>query len=172
MKRIILAVLTFAGTIGLACGQTGVGKQYDTRDPFVCKATKEPVKGGPSSSQAKDYVRCGAEKTGGCCIWLMENVQVEIGKSRPFSAYTDVGNEDIDNSQPVYPIRGTADSYHCQPPGAAGGGVPAKGKNCTVTKAAPIAGICYKTTFGDWRCPVHGTGAPFEGEQPNMPPPK
>ena len=147
MRRTILAVLSFAGAIGLAYGQTGVGKQYDTRDPVVCKSTKEPVKGGPSPSQAKEYVRCNAEKTGGCCIWLMENVQIEVGKSRPFSGYTDVGNEDIDNSQPVYPIRGTADSYHCQPPGAAGGGVPAKGKNCTVTKAAPIAGNLLQNNF-------------------------
>ena len=94
MRRLVLAVLTIAGTIGLAYGQAGVGKQYDTRDPFVCKSSKEPAKGAPSPSQAKNYVRCAAEKTAGCCIWLMENVQVEVGKSRPFSGYTDVGNED------------------------------------------------------------------------------
>ena len=171
MRRFVLEVLTIAGTIGLSYGQTGVGAKYDARDPVVCKSTKEPAKGGPSPSQANDYVRCAAEKTGGGNIFLMENVQIEIGKSRPFSSYTDVGNQDIDNSQPVYPIRGTADQYQCSPPGSSGGNVPAKGQNCWVTKAGPIAGICYKTTFGDWHCPVHGTGSAFAGMKTNMPPP-
>jgi hypothetical protein len=172
MRRFVLALLTTATAIGLAYGQTGIGAKFDTRDPSVCKSTKEPANGGPSPSQVKDYVRCTAEKTGGGSIFLMENMQMEIGKSRPFSSYTDVGNEDIDNSQPVYPIRGTVDFYQCTPPGSSGGDVPAKGHNCTLTKPAPIAGICYKTTFGDWRCPTHGAGAPFEGQHLNMPPPK
>jgi hypothetical protein len=58
-------------------------------------------------------------------VWfttLMDDVRVEVGKSRPFSGCTDVGNEDIDNFQPVYPIRG--DTYHCQPLGAATGSRP------------------------------------------------
>jgi hypothetical protein len=172
MRRFVLAALAVAGTIALSYGQPGVGAKYDTRDPVVCKSTKEPATGGPSPSQAKDYVRCAAEKIGGGNIFLMENVEIETGKSRPFSGYTDVGHEDIDNSQPVYPIRGTADFYQCSPPGSSGGDVPAKGHNCTLTKATPIAGTCYKTTFGDWHCPTHGTGPAFVGVHPNMPPPK
>src|ERR1019366_10418405 len=113
-----------------------------------------PTIPAPSSSQIIDYVKCKEEKTGGCCIWLMENVQPEIGKSRPFSAWSDVGNHDIDNSQPVYPIRGTYDDYQCSPPSIAGGFGAPKGQNCSVKKADPFVGICYKTTFGDWSCPV------------------
>jgi hypothetical protein len=171
MRRFVLAVLTM-GTIGLLYGQPGVGAKYDTRDPVVCKSTKEPATGALSPSQAKAYVRCAAEKIGGGNIFLVENVEIEVGKSRPFSGYTDVGHEDIDNSQPVYPIRGAADFYQCSPPGSSGGNVPVKGQNCTLTKAAPIGGTCYKTTFGDWHCATHGTGAAFVGVHTNMPPPK
>lgn len=171
MKKIVAALSLLSFSIAAAYGQTGVGKQYDTRDPFVCKSTKQPTRGAPSTSHIIDYVKCKSEKTGGCCIWLMENVHVEVGKSRPFSSWSDSGNQDIDNSQPVYPIRGSDDAYQCSPPGSSGGNVPAKGKNCWVTKAAAFEGICYRTTFGDWSCPVHGTAAP-KTVQKDMPPPK
>jgi hypothetical protein len=172
MKRMLLMISVLLFSITPAHGQAGVGKKYGTRDPFVCKSTKEPATGAPSSSQIKNYVKCKAEKTGGCCIWLMENVQVEIGKSRPFSSWSDVGNPDIDNSQPVYPIRGTYDDYQCSPPSVAGGfGLP-KGQNCSVKKGALFAGICYKTTFSDWSCPVKATGDVLKGVQTNQPPPK
>ena len=40
-----VAVLAILGGTGvLAFGQTGLGKHYDTRDPFVCKSKKEPAK--------------------------------------------------------------------------------------------------------------------------------
>jgi len=38
---------------------------------------------------------------------LFQNLTVEIGKSRPFSAWSDSGYSSIDNSQPVHPIRGS-----------------------------------------------------------------
>jgi hypothetical protein len=128
MKRMLLMICILSFCITPAHGQAGVGKKYDTRDLFVCKSTKEPARGAPSSSQITDYMKCKAEKTGGCCIWLMENVQVETGKSRPFSSWSDVGNQDIDNSQPVYPIRGTYDNYQCYPPGSSGGACPRRAR--------------------------------------------
>jgi hypothetical protein len=163
----LLAML--GGTSVLVYAQTGVGKKYDTRDPSVCKSKKEPATGAPSPSQISDYVKCGGETTGGCCIWLMEDVQAEVGKSRPYSAWSDA-TRDIDISQPVYPIRGTYDSYQCQPAGASP--YPPKGKNCSVKKADPFIGTCYKTTFGDWNCKVKDTTDPLKGVTPNMPPPK
>ena len=46
-----------------------------------------------------------------------------------------------------------------------------KGKNCNVTKAAAIAGACYKTSFGDWSCRVSATN--FSATvTANVPPPK
>jgi len=96
-------------------------------------------------------------------------VQFEIGKGNPYSAWSDAGNRDIDNSQPVYPIRGTLDSYLCRPSGTMG--FPA-GKNCNVRKTVSFTGKCFKTTFGDWSCQGHLLGDPLVGVITNMPPPK
>jgi hypothetical protein len=117
----------------------------------------------------KDYVRCSNERSGGGYIGLLENLQVEIGRSRPYSAWSDSGNSSIDNFQPVYPIRVTADFYSCRPPGSMG--FPA-GKNCQLKKATTFEGTCFKTTFGDWSCPIHGTSDPLAGVQSNIPPPQ
>lgn len=172
MKRILVTTFVLSGALTLAHGQAGAGKSYDTRDPFACKSTKEPAKGVPSPSQVKDYVRCNkisGERIAGGYIWLYENVQMEIGKGRPFSSWSDVGSIDIDNSQTVYPIRGTLDSYSCRPPGSMG--FP-PGKNCHAKKATDFAGTCYKTTFGDWSCQGHAMGDPLTGLEANIPPPK
>jgi hypothetical protein len=54
MKRLLAIVLTVAGTLGSAHGQTGAGAKYGSRDPFVCKSKKEPATGAPSPRQIKD----------------------------------------------------------------------------------------------------------------------
>jgi hypothetical protein len=140
MKNMLLTIFVLLGALTLAYGQAGAGKKYDTRDPFVCKSTKEPAKGAPSPSQVKDYVACNkvsGESIAGGYIGLYENGQFQIGQSRAFSAWSDAGRIDIDNPQPVHPIRGTVDSYSCRPPGAMG--FPA-GTNCNVRKAAAFSG--------------------------------
>jgi hypothetical protein len=170
MRNMLALLLIFGGTAICAHAQdANTGKDFATRDPFVCKSKKDPARGAPSGSQLIDYIRCANEKISGGYISLLQNVQAEVGKSRPYSAWSDVGNADIDNSQPVYPIRGSYDLYSCRPPGSMG--FPA-GANCNVFKANTFAGICYKTTFGDWSCPVQGTSAPFTGEQDSVAPPK
>jgi hypothetical protein len=45
-------------------------------------------------------------------LYLLENVQAEVGKGRPFQA-TDLNFPDIDNTQLLYPIRGSYDWYVC-----------------------------------------------------------
>jgi hypothetical protein len=166
-KFALLTILSVTGT--LAYGQPGAGKKYDTRDPFSCASKKQPANGAPSGNQLRDLVKCSNEKTGGGYIGLFENLQVEIGKSRPYSGWSDSGNTNIDNSQPVFPIRGTAEFYSCRPPGSMGS--PA-GANCTAKKDFAFKGTCFKTTFNDWSCPIQGVGDGFANVQSNMPPPK
>jgi len=120
----------------------------------------------------RDYVACNqvsGESIAGGYIGLYENGQFQIGASRAFSAWSDAGRVDIDNSKPVYPIRGTVDSYSCRPPGTMG--FPA-GKNCNVRKAVAFSGTCFKTTFGDWSCQGKLMGDPLAGVTHNVPPPK
>lgn len=93
----ILTLLEVLGGTGvLAHGQSGIGKTYHARDPSVCKSMNEPARGAPSASQARDYIRCANEKIMGSGLLLYENVQVEVGKSRPYSAGADSGAGEID----------------------------------------------------------------------------
>lgn len=119
----------------------------------------------------KDYVRCNSvsgESIAGY-IWLLENAQFEIGKGNPYSSWADSGRIGIDNSQLVYPIRGTVDSYSCQPPGTTG--FP-PGRNCHARKATAFTGACFTTTFGDWSSQGHMLGDPVTGVEVNISPPK
>jgi hypothetical protein len=172
MKSMLMTIVVLLGSLTMAYGQAGSGKKFDTRDPVVCKSTKEPSRGAPSLSQVKEYVSCNkvsGEAISGGYISLYENGDFQIGTSRAFNAWTDAGKIDIDNSQPVYPIRGTVDSYSCRPPGTMG--FPA-GSNCNVRKAASFSGVCFKTTFGDWSCQGKLMGDPLTGVTHNVPPPK
>ena len=167
---VAIALWIVFGVAGVpAYAQPGSGKPYESRDSLTCKSKKEPAKGAPSGSQLKEYVQCANEKVAGGYILLFQNVQVEIGTSRPYNAWSDSGNSSIDNFQPVYPIRGSYDLYSCRPPGSMG--FPA-GKNCNVRKAAEFTGTCFKTTFNDWSCPVKSVGDGLAGITYSVPPPK
>jgi hypothetical protein len=160
MRKVFVTVLIIAGTLGLAHGEAGLGQKYDTRDPFACKSKKEPAKGAPSPSQAKDYLRCRQERVLGNEIYLLENVQLEVGKGRPFQGggLQDLNMGDIDPSFPVYPIRGSFDQYQCGAlvvGGLANINAP-RGKNCNMQSNPNVTGACYKTTFGDWTCMATG----------------
>ena len=90
-------------------------------------------------------------------LTLLENVQVEIGKGRPFSPSADRYKSDADVNSPVYPIRGSYDMYICSPPVAPFRVI---GNNCSVFGYSQATGACYRTTFGDWSCsmaPIGGT---------------
>jgi len=165
----MLALLAVLGSASvLAQGQTGVGNTYHSRDPLVCNSMKDPARGAPSPSQARDYILCANEKIMGSGLLLYENVQAEVGKSRPFSARADSGAGEIDPSQPVYPVRGTWDAYTCWEPTHNG----TVGKNCNMRKATPFAGACYRTTFGDWSCRVRNTSWDLSDSKAGVPPPR
>jgi len=97
--------------------------------------------------QATLYFRCEKERVPGGSdrnLYLYENVQLEIGKGRPFQV-SDQLSTDADPSQPQYPVRGTADMYQCSP---------GSSNNWSVQKGTTLTGVCYKTSFSDWRCDV------------------
>jgi hypothetical protein len=167
-QTMLVLLAVFGGMGSLAYGQAGAGKAYDARDPSVCKSKKDPAKGAPSPIQVRDYIRCTNEKILGQGLFLYENVQPEIGKSRPYSSGADSGAGEIDSAQPVYPVRGTYDAYLCWIPTYDG----TSGKNCNVQKAAHFEGACYRTTFGDWSCRVRSTLEDLGQKTSGVPPPK
>lgn len=149
-------LLTLAAVAGLlmaalptsASAQRGVGAQYDTRDPRTCADQSQPKRGAIPAALAMRYFICGAEKESDYQLFLVENVQLQVGAPRRFQMNTDAAN-DVDPSQPVYPIRGSFVRYQCRAPSALEGN---KGKNCSVYQQPKATGACYKTTFGDWNC--------------------
>jgi len=107
-------------------------------------------------------VRCGFEHVDRDNeIWILENLKTDIGKSRPFTR--DLLNmTDADTTQPIYPIRGSYTKYICREKQYA------PGKNCHAYESTGATGVCYRTTFGDWKCSLLDLN---EKSIPNQPPP-
>jgi hypothetical protein len=148
--------------------QQGIGARYGARDPRTCADTKNPTSGAISAEQATKYVISNLEHQFGENLYLVENVKVEIGGSRPYNAYTDSGAADIDTTAPVYPIRGSFDQYQCAPISKL---YPNNGRNCTLYHMRKAEGKCYKTTFGDWCCTMLDLSSNRNDVEPNVAPP-
>lgn len=158
MRGLLITVFAISGFLQVLYAQAGVGAKYGARDPVKCKSTKEPDKGAPTPEQVKRYVKCAMEGEQGVApphLNLLENVEVEIGKARPFNPNGDVYKSDADVNSPVYPIRGSYDMYICSPPVAP---FRVLGKNCSVFGYPRATGACYRTTFGDWYCDMTQVG--------------
>ena len=144
-----LATAQPAATNRLLQAKQGVGAKYGARDPLTCASTKQPEHGAPSAEQARAYLISGLEHEKGSGtfgeLYLTENVKLDIGKGRPYD-HPEGGN-DIDTHALVYPVRGSYTYYTCYPISVTH---PA-GKSCKKVELPNAAGICYKTTFGDWK---------------------
>ena len=147
LTRLVLISLVVLS--GLACAQTGIGAEYGSRDPATCTSKRNPTRGAPTPEQVKRYLMCEMEKVMyPPYLTLLDNVQVEVGKGRPFNPFSDASLSDADQASLIYPIRGSYDMYTCSPPDRS----TARGRNCLLTRQPHATGQCYRTTFGDWSC--------------------
>ncbi|HUO98393.1 MAG TPA: hypothetical protein VMU01_06975 [Rhizomicrobium sp.] len=145
----------------LACAEAGVGADYHSRDPVACPAQK----GAPNAQQAAQIFRCSTEASVGSYLVLTDNVKLQIGAARAFT--TGDNHTDIDSSKPVYPIRGSWVEYQC----ANFAMYPAMGADsCRVYDSSNASGVCYQTSFGDWRC--HMAPKTVNQRPGRVPPPK
>ena len=176
MTKIKYAALAIALSVAAisAFAQKGSGGKFSARDARTCPSRKEPRNGAPSAAQLKQYVICDMEYVqaagaSGALLYLVGNVNIEVGKGRPFNILTD-SFPDVDPSQTVYPIRGTFMQWQCAEPQKPIPGVtnaPVVGKNCFKYETPSTAsGISYKDTFGDWHtkicCTVSSSGSRVE----------
>ena len=120
--------------------------------------------GPPTARQAMDLFICDSEKYVGGYVYLVSNVTVQIGKSRPYSEGSDSGASDIDVTAAVYPIQGRVTGYQCNRRDAMLGQDP--DRNCLQSNSDPARGVCYKNTFGEWHCMMMGAGVFTQGYQP------
>ncbi len=126
---------------------------YGSRGPRTCASTKAPASGPISAQQALQYFICRAEHVYGDELYLVGDVQLQIGKGRPFQINSDRLSE-ADTDSPVYPIRGSFIQYQVHPLSKI---YPNDGKNCTSYAQRNASGVCYRTTFGDWKCSMLDT---------------
>lgn len=148
----------------------GVGVKFGSREPAICANMKDPAKGAPSAQQVKRYVICGAEHQTGNDLFLVSDVQVEVGKGVAFRDIPEIhrpGNADPEGQ--VYQIRGSLKRYLCSTISTA---YPNRGKNCRVYNEPKATGECHKDNFGEWQCSLRDSGSPDHSGQADQPPPQ
>ena len=134
---------------------------YQARAPRTCATLTSP----PSASQATVMVQCSMDALTDTGLGLIQDVKLQVGKSRPFVYWTDAGLAGIDLTATVYPLQGSYTGYFCR---LISNMAPA-GQSCIKSAVPAAQGWCWKTSFGDYKCKMQG-GAP-KSEQ-GMPAPK
>jgi hypothetical protein len=122
--------------------------EYQSRAPRKCAKVTKP----PSAAQAAVLVQCTSEFLSPTGVGLVQDVKLEMGKSRPFVYQTDSGLTGIDLEAPVYPLRGSYTGYLCR---LISNMAPA-GQSCVKSVVPAASGWCWKTSFGDWKCTMNG----------------
>jgi hypothetical protein len=144
--------------------------KYGGREARTCVDRKAPTEGAITAELAAAYVICDAEKVSGYYLYLLEDVRVEVGGSRPYNPNMDLNVPDIDVRFPLYGIRGSMVTYQCLEvnPGFSSS---APGRNCNRTNQPDAKGYCYRTTFADWRCNMIDLGSDPANWQQGVAPP-
>lgn len=147
----------------------GDATAWGARNPGACPAIRP--KAAPSIAQVMMMVRCKHEiiVSDGGELWLMQNLNVQMGAPIAFAvAYSTYVMEEADVRSRVYPLRGSFTWSICKTRhDAAIYGNP--DLNCYETDVASAKGVCWKTSFGDWRCRLAGSAF---GRRDQTSPPK
>jgi hypothetical protein len=131
--------------------KTGVGKPYESRDPYTCRDASKPT----STRAVAENYRCNFEEVSGGKLHLVENIVVsEMGSPRQYDHYHDMEAWGIDATQPITPIRGSFDEYVCD---EVSDYMQNSGKNCLIAHSSDAEGVCYKTASGEWKCIMQDT---------------
>jgi hypothetical protein len=141
------------------------GAKFGTREPAACANRKGPI----NATTAKQYFSCDSEGVfSRDYLYLVSDVVVQVGASRPFNMSLDAGAAAIDTRASVYDIRGSYTQYQC---GVQSTMVNTFGNthNCNKYIYTAAQGACWKDTFGDWHCTMAGKAG--SGQiQDQMPP--
>jgi hypothetical protein len=147
MRRFWAPICVALGlSVAASASHAQVGESFNSREPVACPSGDAAPKDKPTVEQAVLIFRCVNEVVSGY-LYLIEEVKLDIGGARP--AQFGDNYPQIDRDRPVYPIRGSWVEYQCHNIKTYPGAAP---NNCAVFDKSNGAGICYVTTFGDWRC--------------------
>lgn len=122
-------------------------------------ATCPDVRKVPSAAVAAQLVRCGLESQSMANgqSRLIEDLQIEVGGPTRFAImYNIFVMPEADPSKTVYPIRSSWTWSVCILRADAKLSGDAN-LNCRETPVTQGKGVCWQTTFGDWKCTMNGT---------------
>ena len=124
---------------------------YQGRAPRQCTSVAKP----PSVSQASAMVQCWSDAVNSLGLFLYQDVKLQIGAPRAYLLTSDSYLPQIDPTATVYPIRGSYTYYACH---GINNLVPA-GQQCSRSPVPQAMGMCWKTSFGDYKCFLQGNVA-------------
>ena len=84
--------------------------QYRSRAPRTCSKVTSP----PSIGLAAVLVQCSMETDSAFGVGLVQDLKIDMGKSRKFVYQTDAGLPGIDLDAQVYPLEGNYSAYLCK----------------------------------------------------------
>lgn len=159
---LVTGLMSFAA-VAPALAAEGSGADFGARDPMPCVGLQQD--GPPSVEQAAALVQCELEVASPSSgeLRLIKDIQVQIGKGIPGPEwYLQYSLREADTEATVYPIRGAITWSVCITTYSAGlYGDPAL--NCREYDIPQAKGVCWQTTFADWRCTMSGdTGSQRE----------
>jgi hypothetical protein len=151
-----------------AAAMAGDATPYGARNPVACRNIV--LASVPTAAQAAEMVQCNHEliNSGSGELWLLENLRITVGAATPFvAAYSQWVMAEADVRSRVYPLRGSFTRSVCKSrrDAAIYGNADL---NCYEKDVADAKGVCWKTSFGDWRCLL--TGAASGHREPTRPP--
>lgn len=125
---------------------------YGTREPNKCGPFVEISGAAPTIEEAaaRIYI-CEYESDPigvASKLYLIEDLSIQVGRSRPFGQISDYSLRDADTSQSLYPIRGTLTLVQCSETNDRN-----RGANCAEYPSKG-EGVCYRNTFDEWSCPM------------------
>jgi hypothetical protein len=164
-RRLALCLFAFTFLLPLGCnsgeaagqaaakisGPLTMLPEYKARAPRTCSAVTSP----PSAAVATVLVQCTMDAVSYTGLGLIQDVKLQMGASRKFDNWGDLGLAGIDSTALVYPLRGSYTGYFCRLASTV-----LAGQQACVKSVIPAAeGWCWKTSFGDYKCKMQG-GAP------------
>ncbi|MBK9657435.1 MAG: hypothetical protein IPO66_19145 [Rhodanobacteraceae bacterium] len=138
-------------SLAAAAQAESLGAKYGSREPTRCADTSDPASGAPSVEQASQYLKRTMEiEGGGPSLYLLEDLELQVApRGRAYDRQAPIS--DVDPTQPIFDIRGSYLLYQCSPAYSSASGSNL-GANCYTYAHPKAAGVCWKTSFGDWGC--------------------
>jgi len=171
LRNSTLSILALTFLLPLGCnsssgqgsGSTTSGaltmlSNYQARAPRTCSSVTNP----PSVTTAQVLVQCSMDGLTSTFLGLVQDVKLQIGKSRPFVYESDAGLPSIDLTAQVYPLQGSYTAYMCRPIN----NMSPAGQSCIKSVVPAAQGWCYKTSFGDYKCRMNGNPPRMEQGMP------